>query len=257
MVYTDISRNSILRRRTPRHKTKKTKKEKKVEVEVEDNIDVESIDRTPPPSVITNTTTEEIMDIHQYSIDTYIKLSNIRDNKWQDRDVSQYYIGMLVKVNKIIDTIGWKWWERNEYDDTSKAEVIKNLTQLYQFVILAMLSENKIIPECNSRPQELSSELLFDMVKNISKQDSGSLLKKIYSIVRDLRIDIDGLNIVNTTISHIKTLRGYITGEYIPKIYVDNELDIFYQCDDCNNGREIVDKIYTLYRIPKGERLLL
>ena len=35
------------------------------------------------------------------------------------------------------------------------------------------------------------------------------------------------------------------------------ELDIFYQCDDCNNGREIVDKIYTLYRIPKGERLLL
>ena len=250
---TDFSRSAILRRRTPSKREKKEKKEKKEK----------SRELTPEPDNVLPSqpqeTDETEVTLHEYSINLILKMNNLVDKKWKKRDPARYRTGMLMKISALIDNNGWKWWKGTVKDSSTKIDALLKLVELYQFIVTYMLAEDsKSIPENDSRPKNVSNELLTEMISDVLAENVGYVLLKLYSIARERKVDLDYLNLITTTSRHIRALPGYVTGEYIPIAYVDNDIEIADRCfEHYSDPEATVEAVYELFRIPRNERILL
>ena len=257
---TDFSRSAILRRRTPSKREKKEKKERK---EAEDTTQVAAsagaaaaapADAAPPPPLCE----DNVLTSHQYSINLLEKMNRLVDKRWKRREEFKYRTAMLVKISLLIENNGWRWWKAAVNDSSTKIEQLLLLVELYQFIMSHQLIAEKPIPENDSRPKNMSNELLMEMTSDVVNVRIEALLQKLYAIAREKRLDLDYLNLITLTSRHIRSLPGYTTGEYIPRSYVDNDIEIAEKCFQfISEPEQVVGAVYDIFNIPMNERILL
>ena len=196
--YTDISRDTILRKRTPK-KSSRSKREKKVieepvtephkETKVELPTEVEPTSKTPL----------------EHSCTLQKVMNSLMDEKWKKRDISEYEVGIVIKLSHMIEIYGWKWWNPHDGEVDVKSFAIK-LCELYQFVTTLYLKSKKKPPKVDElKSNSLSNTLLLNMIKSVSVNNLDDLFIDILSIAKIINLDIHLLNITILTSRYIKT----------------------------------------------------
>jgi hypothetical protein len=248
--HTGISRESVLRKRTPHKRDKKEKKERKVEKEPDR--ESEDSDHEPTPR---RERKKKIVSPLKYMASFQKSINDNSDEQWRERSMDEYTTSIIVKINDLIGLYGWKWWLANEELDSNTFKV--KLTELYQFIISVYLKDKKDITEPEVRPQTLSIDLLKEILKYALNEEIDKLYEGVLSLAKEMKFNISMLNTVMLTSRHVRTLSGYIRGQYQSHGYVDNDVELTQQCcGDITSYNDLVNNVYDFYSIPINERLI-
>jgi hypothetical protein len=251
--HTGISRESVLRKRTPHKRDKKERKEKK-EKEYEQESE-DSIHESTPRKEKEKEKKKKIVSPLKYMTSFQKNVNDNFDELWKNRSTSEYVTGMIVKINILIEQYGWKWWLANDELDNNAFKI--RLTELYQFIISVYLKNKKNIIEPEVRPETLSSNLFKEMLRSALDEDLEKLYETIHSIAIELKFNISMLNTVMLVSRHVRSLSGYIRGQYRPHGYVDNDVELTeHCCENITSYNDLVNNVYDFYSIPTNERLI-
>ena len=242
---TDFSRERIMRRRTPNKRDKKREREK--EKNIEDKNDENNV------KVIKH----ELIEPFDYMITLQKQINKKFDSNWKNRSYEEYQIAMLMKVSNLIDINGWKWWNKEETGDMNAFMI--RLIELYQFIISIYIKDKKNISTESVRPISVDNNVLMSMINYILSDDINSLYNTVKGIFVEKRINPLILNTTCLISRYIRSLDGYITGEYTSLGYVDDDIELMEYCLKNNEDtlENIIENIYKFHNIPKEERLII
>lgn len=244
MSHFDLSRDRIMRKRTPNKRDRKQRTREQ---------------QPPPPQRPQQLPSAEDDDVrvdsNAYMLELQKYLNKRRDSKWKSRSDKDYEVGMVMKISDLIENYGWKWWE--ERQDLEQDDFLMNLIELYQLLVSVYIKNKINIPNIEARPITLNLDILLEMMSNVLNSDLTKLFSTTLGIFKEYNTNPVDLNTASLTFHHIQSLSGYKTGDYSPNNYIDNDVELLKEMDNYADSFELSRKVYQFYNIPEDERIII
>ena len=221
-AHSDLSRDRILRRRTPIRRRKD-----------KDRQDTSS----PPKSPKIKVKESNVEDI-VYRLNTY------SDKTWNRRPVDDYKVLLTIKLADLASS-------RDIHNDEFK----QRLLEVYQCLISYMLKHNSYPNNVTVRPSDFDSDTYFMMLRYTLDDEYDKLYDIVLSISKDNKIDLERLNIISLVDNYIKTLDGYSHGYYSAKEDIVDVYELSKILKSKSYSR-LINDVYNFYNVSNGDRII-